>query len=134
MPQGQRIGPKERQKIFERANQGLSIREIAEGMGISSQTVRNTLAKGLQRCARCGRVIDRGDVCPVCSLPEQATVGARLRAFRMAAGVSQLRLALKMGVEVSQLGSWESGQKQPAEHELQLLADTLGITVQELTG
>lgn len=89
MPHGKRIGLKDRARVFELASQGLSAQEIAKRLCISPQTVRDLLAKGLQRCARCGRLIDRGNVCPVCSLPEQPLLGERLKAFRMAAGVSQ---------------------------------------------
>lgn len=134
MPHGKRIGLEDRARVFELAGQGLSAQGIAERLRINPQTVRDLLAKGLRRCARCGRLIDGGNLCPVCSLPEQAPLGPRLKAFRVAAGVSQWGLALKINVAISQVRRWESGQKQPAEHELQLLADTLGITVQELTG
>jgi transcriptional regulator with XRE-family HTH domain len=52
----------------------------------------------------------------------------------MATGISQLDLALKVGAEPNQERSWEYGQKQPTEHDLQMLAAGLGITVQDLTG
>ena len=52
----------------------------------------------------------------------------------MAAGISQLKLALKIGVEPNQERNWEYGQKQPNEHELRMLAETLELTVEELTG
>jgi transcriptional regulator with XRE-family HTH domain len=67
-------------------------------------------------------------------LPPQASFGERLKAFRMAAGVSQLELALKIGVEPNQERTWEYGQKHPNEQELEMLAKALELTVQELTG
>jgi DNA-binding XRE family transcriptional regulator len=134
MPRGRVIGPKDRLRIFELASQGLSLRQIAKRFGISAWAVRQILAKGLIRCGRCGRLIDDGDLCPVCSLPAQAPFGERLRAFRMAADVSQWRLAMKIDVAIAKLRNWESGRKQPTERELTMLAEALEITVQELTG
>jgi transcriptional regulator with XRE-family HTH domain len=128
------IGLKDQQRVLELASQGLSARQIAQRMGIRSETVHRTLAKGLTRCGRCARTITTGHLCAVCRLPANATFGERLRAFRTAAGVSQLWLALKIGVSNSQLRLWENSQRQPAEHELQMLAQGLERTVQELTG
>jgi transcriptional regulator with XRE-family HTH domain len=134
MSHGKRIGLKERESVFELASQGLSLRQIADRLGISSSTVHRILVMGLKRCGRCGRVVESGELCPACSLPPQASFGERLKAFRMATGISQLDLALKIGVEPNQERSWEYGQKQPSEHELRMIVAALGITVRELTG
>jgi hypothetical protein len=114
---GQMQGDKP-ESVFEFASQGLSLRQIADRLGISSATAHRILVMGLKRCGRCGRVIESGELCPPCSLPPQASFGERLKAFRMATGLSQLDLALKIGVEPNQERSWEYGQKQPSEHEL----------------
>jgi transcriptional regulator with XRE-family HTH domain len=45
-----------------------------------------------------------------------------------------MAVVLVMGVHESRLRNWEKGRKQPTEHELEMLAAALGITVQELTG
>lgn len=128
------IGSKDRARVFELASQMLSVRDITERTGISSQTIRTILAKGLRRCTQCGRLIDTGDACPACALPAAAPLADRLKAFRTVAAVAQMVLALRIGVDVKTVRAWEKGQAQPGEHGLKLLAEALGITVQELTG
>ena len=130
-----RIGLRDRQRVLELADEGLSIRQIAERMGISFSTAKNVLAQGLRHCARCGRLTDRADLCPVCSLPANAPFCDRLKAFRTVANVSQMSLALKIGVHESRVRNWEKGRTQPTEEsELKMLAEALGLTVQDLTG
>ena len=119
---------------MELADQGLSARQIAQRMRISVDTAQQTLTKGLTNCDRCGRTIGRGHPCPVCALSSEAEFCERLKAFRRAADLSQLQLALNVGVSDSRVRHWETGQRQPAEHELKMLAEALGLTVQELTG
>jgi len=128
------IGLKDRQRVLELAKQGLSAQQIAQRMNISSETAQQTLARGLTRCGRCARTIGTGHVCPVCTLSAKAAFGERLRAFRSAVGISQLRLALNIGVDYARVQHWENGQRRPAEHELEKLAKALELTVQELTG
>ena len=134
MPHGKQIRPQDRQRVFELASQGLPTRQIAERMGISFLAAKQILAKGLLRCARCGRVVGSGDLCPVCSLPAEAPFYDRLKAFRRIAGISQMTLALTIGVSESRVRSWEKGRTQPTERELKMLAEALGLTAQELTG
>jgi DNA-binding XRE family transcriptional regulator len=129
-----RIGLKMRQRVLELANQRLSIRQIAQRVGITSPTAKKILAQGLRHCARCGRLTDRGDLCAVCSLPVDASFCDRLKAFRTVADVSQMALALTIGVSVNTMRSWENGRRQAAEQELEMLAEALGLTVQELAG
>ena len=129
-----RIGLKDRQRILELASQGLSVRQIAERVGISAPTTKKVLANGLRRCARCDKLTDREDLCRACALPVGAPFSDRLKAFRVAANVSQLALALTIGVHESRVRNWEKGRKQPTPGELTRVAETLGISVQELTG
>jgi DNA-binding XRE family transcriptional regulator len=128
------IGLKDRQRVLELASQGLSVRQIAERMNIRYETVQQTLARGLTRCGGCARPVGTGDVCPVCALSAKAAFGERLKAFRSALHISQLRLALLIGVSFARVRHWENGQMQPAEHELEMLAQALEVTVHELTG
>jgi len=134
MPHGKQIRPQDRERVFELASQGLPTRQIAERMGIGFLAAKQILAKRLLRCARCGRVVGSGDLCPVCSLPAEAPFCDRLKAFRRIAGLSQMTIALRIGMHESRVRSWENGRRQPAEHELKMLAEALGLTVQELTG
>src|SRR5437879_5496304 len=116
------LGLKERQRILELARQGLSAQQIAQRLGIAVMTARKILAKGLSQCDQCGGVLASGDRCPVCSLLAEAPFGERLKAFRTAAGLSQLGFALQVGVRAGQVGRWEKGTARPAKHELELLA------------
>jgi DNA-binding transcriptional regulator YiaG len=45
-----------------------------------------------------------------------------------------MALALKIGVSESRMPSWEKGRKQPADRELKMIAEALGLAVEELTG
>jgi transcriptional regulator with XRE-family HTH domain len=134
MAHRQPLRPKERQRILELASQGLSEQQIAQRLGIALRTARNILAKGLAQCNQCGRVFASGDRCPVCSLLAEAPFGERLKAFRTAAGPRQFGFALQIGARAAQVGRWEKGKDRPAQHELELLAEALGLTVQALTG
>ena len=128
------IGLKDRQRVLELSNQRLSVRQIAERMNISCEAAERTLARGLRRCGRCARTIGTGRVCSVCALSAKAAFGERLRAFRSAASMSQLQLAMNIGVGCARVRHWEKGQRPPAEHELEMLAEALELTVQQLTG
>ena len=79
-------------------------------------------------------MVGSGDLCPVCSLPAEAPFYDRLKAFRRIASLSQMTLALTIGVSEIRVRSWEKGRTQPSERELEMLAEGLGLTVQELTG
>jgi DNA-binding XRE family transcriptional regulator len=129
-----RIGLRDRQRILELANQGLPIPQIAERLSISSSTTKKVLAQGLRGCAQCGRLTDTLDLCPVCSLPVDAPLPERLKAFRTVADLSQLSLALKIGVHEHRVLNWEKGRTQPNEREVKMLAEGLGLTVHELIG
>jgi transcriptional regulator with XRE-family HTH domain len=129
-----RIGLRDRQRILELANQGLPIPQIAERLSISSSTTKKVLAQGLRGCAQCGRLADTLDLCPVCSLPVDAPLPERLKAFRTVADLSQLSLALKIGVHEHRVLNWEKGRTQPNEREVKMLAEGLGLTVHELIG
>lgn len=134
MSRGRPIGLKDKQRVLELGDQGLSAWQIAQRMGISVETAQQTLSKGLTNCDLCGRTIGRGLQCLVCSLPAEARFGERLKAFRRAANLSQLQLALGIGVSCARVRHWENGQRRPAQYELEMLAQALGRTVLELTG
>jgi DNA-binding transcriptional regulator YiaG len=128
-----RVSLKDRQRVLDLTNQGLSVAQIAERMAMSAPTIKKVMAQGLQQCARCNRLTDRGELCPVCSLPADALSNERLKAFRTVADVSQMALALQIGVHVSRVRNWEKGRMQPNARELAMLAEGLGLEVQELT-
>ncbi|WP_110114701.1 helix-turn-helix transcriptional regulator [Bacillus sp. CGMCC 1.16541] len=59
--------------------------------------------------------------------------GRRIRAFRKLKGYTQENFAKTLGVSVSLLGEIERGNRVPDENLLQQVADSLQISVQELT-
>jgi len=58
----------------------------------------------------------------------------RLKAFRTVADVSQMALALPIEIHERRVRNWEKGRTKPTDRELKMLAEALGLTVQELTG
>ena len=58
--------------------------------------------------------------------------GRRIRAFRKLKGYTQAELADSLGVSLSILGEIERGNRVPSEKIIQSVAETLGITVDEL--
>lgn len=57
-----------------------------------------------------------------------------LKKQREIAGLSQYRLAEKMGVSQATVGMWESGKREPNFTTLCKLADFFGISADELLG
>jgi transcriptional regulator with XRE-family HTH domain len=60
--------------------------------------------------------------------------GARLAAFRKAAGLSQAELAHALGVTQSSVAYWETAPKPPRSEILAKMATVLGVRVEELLG
>lgn len=59
-------------------------------------------------------------------------VGARIRAYRKALGMSQTDLAERIGVRFQQVQKYENGTNRVAASRLWIIADTLGIPVSAL--
>lgn len=60
--------------------------------------------------------------------------GARLAAFRKAAGLSQAELARALGVPQTTVAYWETASKPPRSDVLPQMAKTLGVRVEQLIG
>lgn len=58
--------------------------------------------------------------------------GNRLCALRRQAGLSQLELGRKLGVSNKLVSKWENGAAKPSLEVVKNLADTLGVTIDEL--
>lgn len=58
----------------------------------------------------------------------------KIKEMRNAAGLRQVDLAEKMGVNQSTVCSWETGAAMPQASLLPKLADTLGCTIDALFG
>lgn len=60
--------------------------------------------------------------------------GARIAAFRRAAGLSQAELADAVGVQQQTIAFWELSDKPPRSDVLPKMAKTLGVRVEDLLG
>lgn len=60
---------------------------------------------------------------------DAATLGDRLMAARMAAGLSQEDLAGQIGVKLTTLDAWENDWKEPRANRLQMLTGLLGVSL-----
>lgn len=62
------------------------------------------------------------------------TLGERIRATRQAAGLSQEKLAERLGLTRQAVTKWETGQSAPSTENLLHLAEVLGVPVTDLLG
>ncbi len=62
------------------------------------------------------------------------TLGERIRAARQAAGLSQEKLAERLGLTRQAVTKWETGQSAPSTENLLRLAEVLGVPVTALLG
>ncbi|UOQ49488.1 helix-turn-helix domain-containing protein [Gracilibacillus caseinilyticus] len=58
--------------------------------------------------------------------------GKRIKAFRKLKGYTQVSLADELGISVSQLGELERGTKMPTTQKLELIAEHLNVSLEEL--
>jgi transcriptional regulator with XRE-family HTH domain len=61
-------------------------------------------------------------------------IGARIRAARQCAGLSQPQLARKLGKGQPEISKWERGVNAPARDSMLKIARALGTTMDELMG
>jgi transcriptional regulator with XRE-family HTH domain len=62
------------------------------------------------------------------------TIGERINAALLRAGVSQAELARRIGKSAPNVNRWARGSKEPEPGSLVLIAGALGVTVDELLG
>lgn len=65
-------------------------------------------------------------------LPRRREIGARIRAARLHAGLTQAQLAERIGREHRTIHRWEYAQSEPNLTDLLLLADALGLPIADL--
>lgn len=71
------------------------------------------------------------DPLPDWLIPRRQQVGARIRAARNYAGLTQLELGNRVGRDHRTIHRWEYGTRVASLDDLLLLADALGIEPQE---
>jgi transcriptional regulator with XRE-family HTH domain len=65
---------------------------------------------------------------------DQNQLAGRIRAFRKLKGYTQQEFSDKLGVSVAVLGAVERGTRVPDRKLLLLIAQTLDVDIEELTG
>jgi len=66
--------------------------------------------------------------------PTKSSIGARMRAAREAAGLTQVELAARLGVRQAQVSLYESGAREPGAVLLWRWAQAIGCDVGALVG
>jgi transcriptional regulator with XRE-family HTH domain len=141
--------PGRRRQAAKLRAQGLTLPEIGRRMGCSKQAVHYLL--GLRgpaprppkpvACPACGATAgtapSAGDYAPALCLPclakqPQTPLGQRLRAHRLARGLSQEALAERAEVGASGIVQMERGERQPRPRTLRKLAEALGVGAEDL--
>lgn len=59
-------------------------------------------------------------------------MGEKLKAARLAAGLSQYQLAEKVGCSQHHISRWENGERGPSAKSLKKLANALGCKMEDL--
>lgn len=60
------------------------------------------------------------------------TIGEKIKALRQSRGLSQHKLADKLGTNQRNISSWEIGRNEPTIFNCIVMADYFGITLDEL--
>ena len=68
------------------------------------------------------------------SLLNENIIGSSIKEARLAQGISQIELAKKIGVTHAAISYWENGINIPTVLDCWLLADVLGLTIDDLVG
>jgi transcriptional regulator with XRE-family HTH domain len=153
---GRKPNAARRLAVAELRAQGLSFQAIGQRLGISRQSVQQMLvASGLPDpgppgllCSECGVIIvknrgpwlhNRSVLCLPCLAKQpQTTFAQRLKAHRLAAGLTLKQLGKLTGLCPETIGNYEQGAMEPRWPVLARLICVLGVSLvdlnNELTG
>lgn len=126
---------------------GLTYRQIGDRMGVSRQCVQQALrhsdaAKLVPvHCRECGTVITRmrtahnndGQVYCLDCLPTDARFSERLRAYRLAAQLTQAELAAQVSVPPAMIHGWERSPGKPSPPNVAALVRFFGAGLKGVT-
>jgi transcriptional regulator with XRE-family HTH domain len=120
-----------RRRAAELRARGLTFAEVGRKLGITRERARQVLlAPPLPPCASCAAPLPaaaRGGRCPACVAADPfAPFAERLRAFRLAAGLTQEGLAGRAGLTGGAVSSYERGRGRPRSGDRAALARVLG--------
>ncbi|HEX5268967.1 MAG TPA: helix-turn-helix domain-containing protein [Gemmataceae bacterium] len=148
MPSGRKPNLERRRQVLRLRDRGLSLNDIARRFGVTKQAVWSLLNHRPQRttsravpCSACGEMIvspgalRRDADAALCLDCLRAQPGApfalRLKALRLAAGLSRAELAQQSGVAPGSLRAYEDGRRKPHQRSATRVAAVLG---EELLG
>ncbi len=143
MPSGRKPNLERRGQVRELRERGLTLKQIAHRFGVSKQAIWSLLHDRPQRtaaravpCTGCGAMIVspgalRRDaaaaLCLGCLRRRPAVSFAhRLKALRLAAGLSRTELATRSGLAPGSLRAYEDGRRVPQQRSAARLARVLG--------
>jgi transcriptional regulator with XRE-family HTH domain len=140
-----RMNVDKRRQAAELRAQGLTLREIGERLGVLPSAVSRWLRTSASgnpaplpvRCCRCRSEIpeapatsriDPAALCLRClTLHPETPFGQRLKAFRLAAGLTEAELARRSGVPQTSLSTFELRDREPCWSTLVKLVRVLGV-------
>jgi transcriptional regulator with XRE-family HTH domain len=143
MGSGRKPDSARRAEISRLRDRGLTLAEIGRRLGVSRQAVFDALARRCRplrapivSCAGCAEPIASAGaipsdaeeaLCLAClgSRPE-ASLGVRLKAVRLTAGLTKAGLAEQLGVSAMAIHQYETGQREPRWRYLAQLVRVLG--------
>ena len=99
---------------------------LADMLGVDSSTVRGWERRGHRPWPRLRARLAGILGLLTATLGAEATVGERLRASRLRAGLTQRELAERCGVVQQIVSDWESGRKKPGGKERARISETIG--------
>lgn len=115
-----------------RIAKGLTQKALAEAIGVRTPQISawelGTLSPSVDALAKIAKVLDVS-MEELISVPQSKT---NLKELRKAAGVTQVQLAKIIGVAQSQYSSYESGAFTIPEDKLALIAETLGVGIDDI--
>jgi transcriptional regulator with XRE-family HTH domain len=140
MPRGRPANLQRRRQIAELRAVGLTYEQIGQRLGISHQSVQQALQRTARawlvpvHCRECGSVITRlrtvrdnnGPVYCLACLPKDATFGQRLKAGRLAKGMTLMALGERTGICWSLLSKYERDAVEPKFRSVVKLIRVLG--------
>jgi transcriptional regulator with XRE-family HTH domain len=148
MIQGRKLDEERRGKVTELRALGWTYEAIGRQLGISTSAVRYRLKAGppprppIVTCCACGRVIvsagvqhgEEGDtLCVTCTMRRPGTTfDQRLKAFRLAAGLTCAGLAGRAGMPTDSVRQYERRRRKPNLITRARLARALGVSLESL--
>jgi DNA-binding XRE family transcriptional regulator len=142
MVQGRKPDLKRRRRVAALRARGLSLTAIGRTLGVSHQCIQEMLQRMANPrvlsvpCCACGRSIisdgalpgdkDTALCLPCLAARPKAPFGQRLKAHRLAAGLTQSELADRAGISAKSIWHYESQGMEPRERNRARLVEVLG--------